>query len=366
MVTIVEVAKRARVSTMTVSRVINRSGSVSPETYTRVMSAIKELGYIPNATARNLVTKNNRSIGLMIAAIQNSYYGRVMLGVEHVAEQHGYSVLVYNATQQEKYDEYIDNVIGRGVSGIIASHLNLGAEHVQRLNAHGIQCVLVDNEQILPHTYSICSDHYYGAAQAVEHLIALGHRRIGFIHSNIIAHDDPAPWEHTRPLGEAGNRVGHESDYSYRLWAERYKGYVDTLQAHGIAIDHELIRSGDAWFENNVNSGMVCMEELMALDQPPTAIYAGNDLFALGVLNAARKHGIRVPEDVSVIGHGGEDATKYTWPVLTSMKQPRFEIGEMAAKTLLCVLGDDVSASYPLIQSVRPAFVQGGSTAAIE
>lgn len=89
--------------------------------------------------------------------------------------------------------------------------------------------------------------------------------------------DGPAPWEHDK----SNVRVGHESDCSYRLWAERYKGYVDTLRAHGIPLDHDLIQNGNAWFENNVNSGMTCMERLMELEQPPMAIYAGNDLFAL-------------------------------------------------------------------------------------
>lgn len=365
MVTIVDVAKKAGVSTMTVSRVINCSSSVSEKTYDRVMKAIKELEYIPNVTARNLVTKKNHSIGLMIAAIQNSYYGRVMLGVEHVAEQHGYSVLLYNATQQEKYNEYIESVIGRGVSGIIASHLNLGPEHIERLSAHGVRCVLVDNEQFVDGTCSICSDHYYGAVQAVEHLISLGHRRIGFIHSDIIPADDPQPWLHQYSGNSVHRHSGYESDYSYRLWAERYMGYVDTLKKHGIPVEKELILGGDAWFENNVNSGMQCMEQFMSLQSPPTAIYAGNDLFAIGVLNAAQKLGIPIPEKVSVIGHGGEDATKYTWPVLTSMKQPRFEIGELAAKALFWTLEKDTASPYDEIQYVRPVFVRGGSTAAI-
>lgn len=368
MATIIDVAKRADVSTMTVSRVINNSGSVSEKTLARVTEAIKELGYIPNATARSLVTKTNRSIGILIATVQNPYYGRVMLGVENVAENQGYSVLLFNAKQQEKYDDYVESIISQGVSGIIASHLNLQERHIAKLTEYGVRCVLVDNEQDIDQVYSICSDHYYGAVEAVKHLLALGHRRIGFMHSDILSPEDTRAIEAGRPVSHIDvTRKGYESSYSVRLWADRYRGYIDTMRAHGCPIDPALILGGDAWFENNVRSGMACMARFLQQKDPPTAIYAGNDLFGIGALNEAQKNRVSVPEALSIIGHGGIDATKYTWPVLTSMKQPRFEIGATAARTLLWLIqhGQDAPEKppFPLVQIMRPTLVSGNSTA---
>lgn len=364
MPTIIDVAQLAQVSIMTVSRVINNSGPVSQETYDKVTKAIKELGYISNLTARSLATKLSTSIGVLIATIQNPYYGRVVLGVEHIAEKYGYSVQLINAINQEKYDDYITNIISRGLSGVIADHLNFDKKHIDRLSSYGVRCVLVDNEQNVPDVFSIYSDHYYGAVEAIEYLISLGHQRIGFIHSDIIPAADQFDWEPGMTIPKTtSSKSGFEESYSYRLWAERYRGYMDTMLKRGLAVDKCLIQSGDAGFENNVSSGMLCMEKFLQLSEPPTAIYAGNDLFAIGVLNAAQKHGLQIPQDISIIGHGGIDATQYTFPILSSMKQPRFEIGAMASSTLIKLIDDKQANHIDLIQIVRPVLIKGASTA---
>jgi DNA-binding LacI/PurR family transcriptional regulator len=348
--TIVDVARMAGVSTMTVSRVINNKSLVGEATCQKVIQAIDALSYVPNSAARSLVSRQNKAIAVLIASVVNPYYGLVMEGIESIAEANGYSVLLINANQQEKYRSCIDNVIGRGVSGFISSHLNLHQAHIDKLLKHGIKCVLIDNEQDLDGIASIKSDHRFGASVAVEHLIGLGHSRIGFIHGN---------------LGQnlKDDAHGKEEKYSFNLWRLRYEGYMETVLKHGLQIPREYIIQGDASIEANVHSGMVAMDRLMNLSSPPTAVYAGNDLFAIGALNAVLHRGFKVPRDFSIIGHGGIDATKYTFPILTCVKQPRFEIGCHAASMVMDLIEGKDHDGLPLAsETVRPSLVPGGST----
>ncbi len=351
--TLVDVARMAQVSTMTVSRVINNKDLVGEATYQRVMEAVEALSYVPNSAARSLVSRQNKAIAVLIASVVNPYYGLVMEGIENVAEANGYSVLLINANQQEKYPSCIDNVISRGVSGFISSHLNLHQAHIDKLLKHGIKCVLIDNEQDLDGIASIKSDHRFGASVAVEHLIGLGHRRIGLIHGNL-------------GMNLKDDDHGKEEKYSFNLWRLRYEGFIATVRKHGLHIPQDYIIQSDASIEANVNSGMLAMDRLMDLPSPPTAVYAGNDLFAIGALNAVLHRGLRVPRDYSIIGHGGIDATKYTFPVLTCVKQPRFEIGCHAATMVIDLIeGNTREGQPPVFEVIRPSLVPGGSTGSI-
>jgi DNA-binding LacI/PurR family transcriptional regulator len=336
---------------MTVSRALNNKHLVSKNTYTTIAQAVETLSYVPNHAARTLVSRKNKSIAVLIASVANPYYGRVMEGIESVAEQNGYSVLLINANQQEKYPMCIDSVIGRGVEGFISSHLNLNQKHIDKLLKHNVNCVLIDNEQDIEGISSIESDHRFGASLAVEHLINLGHRKIALIHGKLGTDMKPSC-------------EGREENYSFNLWRTRYESFVDTMRRYGLEVPPEYMVPGDAGFEENVNSGMEAMGRLMDMETPPTAVYAGNDLFAIGALNAVLRRGKKVPEDFSIIGHGGIDATKFTYPMLTSVKQPRFEIGCHAATILIDQIskrGD--SAALPVKEIIKPSLVMGNSTA---
>lgn len=353
MATIFDVASLAGVSTMTVSRALNNKNLVSKTTYAKIMQAVESLSYVPNHAARTLVSRKNKSIAVLIASVVNPYYGRVMEGIESVAEQNGYSVLLINANQQEKYPMCIDSVISRGVDGFISSHLNLNQKHIDKLLKHNIACVLIDNEQSIEGISSIESDHRYGAGLAVEHLINCGHRKIALIHGQLGSAMKPSC-------------EGKEENYSFNLWRTRYKGFIDTMCRYGLEVPPEYIVPGDASFEENVNSGMEAMRRLMDLQYPPTAVYAGNDLFAIGALNAVLQRGKKVPEDFSILGHGGIDATKFTFPILTCVKQPRFEIGCHAASILISrIMNRGDPSTLPVKEIIKPSLVMGGSTARI-
>lgn len=353
MATIQDVAKLANVSAMTVSRVINKKESVSEETCRRVMRAVEELQYIPNITARNLVTRKSMSIAVMVTTIANPYFSRVMLGAESVAEMRGYSVLLVNASQQEKYQQHLENLVSNGVEGLITSHLNLKSSHIEFLKQYNIKCVLVDNEQQIEGVYNMQSDHYYGACAAVEHLLELGHQRIALIHGAL-------------GYGRGEVDTGEEESYSFRLWRQRYEGYADTLRNNSIPFREDYIVYSDSNYERNVVSGMEAMGKLLRLKTPPTALYAGNDLFAIGALHAALHHGVKVPGDLSIIGHGGVDATKYTFPELTCIKQPRFTIGARAAQKLIDLIEAPeahIASQANAFEVIRPQLMPGQSTA---
>lgn len=353
MATIADVARMSNVSMMTVSRALNNKNLVSQKTYENILRSIEALSYVPNHAARSLVLKSNKSIALLITSVANPYYGRVMEGIEKIAEGKGYSVLLINANQQEKYPMCIDNIISRGVGGVICSHLNLGQVHLDKLVKHNIRCVLIDNEQDVLGIPSIKSDHRYGASLAVEHLIGLGHKRIAFIHGN---------------LGDHHSNVssGGEENYSFRLWQGRYDGYISSMHKHNLEIPEGYIVKGGSSFELNVQNGVIAMEKLMDLPYPPTAVYAGNDLFAIGALNAVLHRCKNVPKDFSIVGHGGIDATQYTNPVLTSVKQPRFEIGCHAASTLIGYLENDgLNKTFHEIEIIKPSLIMGDSTCSL-
>lgn len=353
MATINDVASMANVSIMTVSRALNNKDLVGKDTYLRIMQAIESLSYVPNHAARTLVSRQNKSIAVLIASVANPYYGRVMEGMESVAERNGYSVLLINANQQEKYPMCIDSVISRGVGGFISSHLNLNQKHIDKLLKHRINCVLIDNEQDIDGISSIKSDHRFGATLAVEHLIGLGHRKIALIHGKLGS-------------GQESSCEGKEENYSFNLWRTRYEGFMETMVRHGLEVPAMYVVAGDAGIEENVNSGMEAMGRLMDLADPPTAVYAGNDLFAIGALNAVLRRGGKVPGDFSIIGHGGIDATKFTYPVLTSVKQPRFEIGVHAANILIDQIENgDGSVGHPIAEIIKPSLVLGNSTGRI-
>lgn len=348
--TINDVAKMANVSTMTVSRALKDKDLVGKDTYRKIMQAVECLSYVPNHAARTLASRQSKSIAVLIASVVNPYYGRVMEGIESVAERNGYSVLLINANQQEKYSMCIESVISRGVDGFISSHLNLNQTHIDKLLKHRINCVLIDNEQDLDGISSIRSDHRYGATLAVEHLIGLGHRKIALIHGKLGS-------------DQVSSCEGKEENYSFNLWKTRYAGFIETMAAHRLEVPVDYIVAGDACFEENVNSGMEAMGRLMDLADPPTAVYAGNDLFAIGALNAVLRRGGKVPEDFSIIGHGGIDATKFTYPVLTCVKQPRFEIGVHAANLLIDRIGNrERPAGHPVAEIIQPSLVLGNST----
>lgn len=321
--TIVDIAERARVSTMTVSRVINNSGYVATETRRRVEAAIRELNYQPNLMARSLINRKSSFVYVIVPDISNPFYADLTKGVEHVAHRAGYNIILSNAYWKESVElAHIEAARGRMAEGIILVLPVLTEKKIIEC-ANTIPLVVVDKHVRSRQIDSIFIEQDKGAREAVEHLLDLGHTRIGFL---------------------SGRRI-------YNSLA-RQRGYEEALAARGIPRDPLLMLNGDFSFE----SGVEAFNTVMALPRNvrPTALFAASDLMALGFIQNAFRHHMRIPGDFSVVGFDDISISSITNPPLTTVRHPFIRMGEEAMRHLLHKLNstDDFTVSDELVNTL--------------
>mgnify|MGYP000949119999 CR=1 FL=1 len=305
MVTISDVAKKAHVSRSTVSRVLNNQRHhVREETRRAVLQAAQDLGYRPNSIARSLKTKKSHCIGVITDDIDTPFLPSMLKAIEHYAFSRGYSALVCNSGYElDRQKAYIEMLTQRQVDGIIFA-ASFVYSYTEELINPGLPIVYAYSYSPHPKKNSVLSDDMSAACQAVDYLVNLGHRRIGYIN-------------------------GPEDVIPSR---ERIKGYRKALQDHGLIFDVGLVRNGE-WEEPK--SAYQAAKELLALQDPPTAIFAANDVMASGVIDAAADLGLQVPNDISVIGYDDRDMARFLKPALTTVRLPMADIGSTAAKMLI-------------------------------
>jgi LacI family transcriptional regulator len=302
-----DVARRAGVSQATVSYVLNNNSSIAvpPETRQRINDAIAELGYIPDRAARSLRTRKTYTIAGVIPDITNPFYPAFERGIQDLADQHGYDLIMYNTDESaEKERKCLRSVQQGRVDGVIAVLFHLSATDLLPLLEKGIAVVRLEatpkraGAAPLDNLYV---DNIAAARSAVAYLIGKGHTRIGMI---------------TGRRGPGRNRL---------------LGYQQALAERHIALDAQLIRSGDF----NVAGGHQSMRQLLALTPRPTAVFAANDLMAMGAMSAIRTAGLRVPDDVAVVGFDDIPAAELVTPPLTTVTQFQEQLGRRAAELLL-------------------------------
>jgi LacI family transcriptional regulator len=329
-----DVAERAGVSVTTVSHVINETRPVSDELRERVLVAINELGYQPNILARSLRRGKTHTIGMIVPDSANPFFAEVARGIEDTSFKHGYNLVLCNSDGDlSKETIYIDVLTEKRVDGILFVAAGTSTEHIRSLRERGMPLVVVDRELPGVAVDSVLTDNARGGWLATSHLIELGHRRIGCI---------------TGP-----------SDVTPS--ADRITGYRQALREAGIPLDAALIVKGDFQFE----SGYRAAHQLLAMDDPPTAFFACNDLMAVGAISAALERGYRVPIDLSVVGFDDVPLASFNNPPLTTIAQPKYEMGVLAATMLLERLGDGdmaprrqlLDTSLLIRQSTAPAGV---------
>ncbi len=302
--TIYHVARRARVSTATVSRFLNGTGPVAAETRHRIEHAIRVLGYRPNTVARSLVTKATHTLALLMPDITNPFFPDLVKGIQLLADERGYTVLLCSvAGDAAREEEYLEMLSAKQVDGALLVGLVCGREAIARFAGHGIPIVSLDRNIDYPTAPLVQVNHRRGARAATEHLLQLGHR--------LVAHVS----------GPIGLRVSHE----------RLAGYREALSRAGVAYDPRLVVSGDFTEE----AGYEAIEALLRRATPFTAVFAANDLAAIGATAALRDGGRRVPEDVSVVGFDDIRLAAYTSPALTTIRQPTYEMGRRATELLI-------------------------------
>ena len=306
MTSIRDVAKSAGVSTSTVSHVINKTRFVSEETQAKVRDAMKALGYKPNRLASSLrrKDKSTNTLGLLIPDSTNLFFAEVLRGVEDACFEAGYSVFLCNSDDDpQKELDYIEVLLGKQIDGIILVSVGIHKESLTLLADNDIPSVLVDREVSGSINDSVVVDNEAGGHQATEHLIELGHTRIGCI---------------------AGPSLLTPS-------AARVQGYRKALSKYNLVQDDALIIKGDF----RAQTGFEATKDLLKIDNPPTAIFACNDMMAVGGLHAVDEAGLSVPKDISIVGFDDIPLASFTLPPLTTIYQPSQEMGSLAAKMVM-------------------------------
>ncbi len=300
-----DVAEQARVSVTTVSHIINQTRPVSPEVQERVRQAMRELGYQPNALARSLRRRETHTIGLILPDSADPFFAEVARGIEDTCFERGYSIILCNSDGELAKELLYTNLLAeKQVDGLLffgAGHLS--SEHIRNLQSRQMRVVVVDRPLPGVTVDTVLIDNAYGGRLATHHLLELGHRRIGCL---------------TGP-----------SDLSPS--AERVTGYRQALLEAGLPVEESLILKGDFQFE----SGCRTTAQFLALAEPPTAIFACNDLMAIGVINAAQELGRPVPAGLSVVGFDDIRLASFSTPPLTTIAQPKYQIGVIATEMLI-------------------------------
>lgn len=331
MASLQEVAARAKVSIATVSRVLNKSDKVVPETSAIVEQALRDLGYRPSRVARRLRMNNGRAhlVGLIIPDIQNPFYAEIARGVEDAAYAAKYALLLCNSDENpDKERFYLDVMRDESVDGIVLPPFDDTDFAVIEVVKTGMPVVCVDRSLAKVKTDLVEVDNYQGALEAVNHLLDKGHTAIALI--------------------EGRTQVSTSR--------ERRRGYLDALAARGIAPRKDFMRAGDFKQE----SGRVLATELLALRKPPTALFVCNNLMTVGALAGLHQRGLRVPGDVAVVGFDDLPWAEALDPPPTVVRQPAYEVGRQAMELLLKRIMDPVRP--PVTVRLRPELVVRRST----
>ncbi|HMP42299.1 MAG TPA: LacI family DNA-binding transcriptional regulator [Roseiflexaceae bacterium] len=319
--TIREVAIRAGVSHQTVSRVINNSPYVSETTRTQVLQAIADLDYHPNANAVGLSRNRSDIIGLVVESVTSPFFTQIIDGVARGLHDRGRFLLLAATREATQIEMMVSLQRSRRIDGmIVVLPVEPSLEHAYLLSQDQLPVILIDLHYELDTNY-IAVDNFQGAYNATEHLITLGHRRIGII------------------CGRSDVPVG----------AIRRDGYRAALQHYGIPFDSSLVVPGDF----KALAGHEGANALLDLDQPPTAIFASNDEMAVGAMHAIRQRGLGIPEHVSGIGFDDIPEAQISYPALTTIHQPLYEMGELAGSHICRLIEDPEQPRLQVTMSTR-------------
>ena len=310
-----DIATMAGVTPMTVSRVVNQNGYVSPETKEKVLKAVNKLNYRRNGIARSLKRQRTDTIGLVLGDIANPYSAELARAVRDVTSSKGYNVFICVSEQSAKEDiSAFESLSDHSIDGIIvATRANKsGDEHLARMIERGLPVVLIGRDFHHNNADFVGADNHRGGFEATQHLIDLGHKRIGFIGTNL--------------TGGAG--------------LKRFQGYLEALKKNKIQFDERLITGrkdvgDDAPGYSTERMGYEGMKRLLTLPNRPTAVFARNDFTAIGAMTAIKEAGLKIPDDIAIVGFDDIPMAVHTAPPLTTVQQPTRRQGQLAAEFLL-------------------------------
>ncbi len=306
-VTVMDVAREAGVSVSTVSRIVNGTARVADDKRLAVEAAIVRLGYRPNLHARSLKMGTSMTIGILTQKIESPVFNRVMLGIEEGLKDSNYAPIIVSGHWNPKEEmERVQLLMARRIDGLVILNGGLGDDQIREFARR--QPVVASGRRLEgPNLRAVRLDNVYGGYIATKHLLGLGHRRIAHL---------SGPEDHADAI-------------------DRYKGYLQAHEEAGLPADPALVFQG----EFHENGGALAMTRLLDSGHPFSAVFAGNDQSAMGAHMVLYRRGLRVPDDISLIGFDNLPATAYLTPPLTTVHQPLYEMGQYLAHTLLNMLG---------------------------
>lgn len=309
--TIKDVAKQAKVSVATVSRILNGLEGYTEETKQRVLATIDELGYQRNAVARGLVMKNTNTIAVLLPQVSTIFHSQILSGIEDLAQQSGYSVIICNIGEDGiRMTDQVKLLAQRQVDGIILTSINMTDEQYKLIESLKIPYILVSMISYKHQIPYVRVDDVQAAYSATNYLIQKGHKKIAMISGPL---NDPI----------AGQ--------------QRLLGYRNALMDNGIEINEKLIKYGFFGYEH----GVKCMEELLNEEDEFSAVFAASDDMAVGALQVAYKKGIHVPNDISIMGYDNTRVAEMSIPPLTVVGQPLYEMGKVSMDNLMSMMKGD-------------------------
>ncbi len=301
-----EVARRAGVSLGTVSNVLNRPEIVAEETRERVKLAIEEIGFVRNGSARQLRAGTSQHIGLVVLDVANPFFTEVARGVEDLANQAGYVVILCNSDDSvDKENHYLHVLEEQRTEGVLITPVQSDASYLQRFRQRGIAVVLLDRPSRIKDLCSVAVDDVRGGEIATTHLLEQGHERIAFVHG---------------PL-------------SIRQCADRKRGVLRAMKSSGLDPDRAIVDITTP--AQSAKEGEEVVEQLLSARIKPTAVFCANDLLALGLMRGLIKRGIAIPRDIAMVGYDDVEFASVLSTPLTSIRQPKYELGRVAAELLL-------------------------------
>jgi DNA-binding LacI/PurR family transcriptional regulator len=299
-----EIAKRAKVSTATVSRTINRVPTVDPQLAKRVSKVIDEMGYYPNTQARALVSGRSRIFGLIVSEITNPFFPEIVQVFEHLAVQHNYEILLSSTVHEPKRMELaVRRMIERRVDGVAVMTFGMEEALLENPRFRKVPLVFVDVGPPLPRISNIRIDYRHGIRQAVQHLAALRHSRIAFV---------------TGPQ-------------HLKSALARRTAFQESMREIGLEVPSEMLVVGN----HTMEGGMAALKKLSALRVRPTAIMCSNDMSAIGVMRETFEMGLRIPQDLSLIGFDDIHLAQFMIPPLTTIQMSQADLGTLAFQALM-------------------------------
>jgi LacI family transcriptional regulator len=299
-----EIARRAKVSTATVSRAINRVPTVDPQLAKRVWKVVEELGYYPNTQARALVSGKSRIFGLIVSEITNPFFPEIVQSFEDIAVRHNYEILLTSTVHDPKrMNLAVRRMIERRVDGVAILTFGMEESLIEDLRFRKVPVVFVDVGPAVPGVTNIRINYQHGIRQAVQHLAALRHTQIAFV---------------TGPL-------------HLKSALARKDAFESSMKEIGLETPAELIVEGD----HTMEGGMRALVELIEKRNRPTAVLCSNDMTAIGVLREAYEYGLKIPQDLSLVGFDDIRLAQFTTPPLTTIQMSQTQLAELAFKALI-------------------------------